>query len=207
MKQPAEDLVEDIRQCRVCRDAPRGLPLPDEPRPVLQFSPTARILIAGQAPGNLARKTGRPFTDPSGDTLREWLGIDSAVFYDPTRIAIVPMGFCFPGTAPRGGDFPPRPECAPQWRAKVLSLLEDIELVCLVGRYALDWHLPEHRKTPLAELVRTGPHFRQDRNVPHWPLPHPSWRTRSWRKRNLWFEETLLPELRLAIAATLHSNG
>jgi uracil-DNA glycosylase len=135
-------LAGDIRACRVCRDAPRyGAPLPHEPRPVFQVSTSARLCIAGQAPGVRVHASGRPYTDPSGVRLRSWLGIKEEIFYDPQTVAIVPMGFCFPGLDGKGGDLPPRRECAELWRERLFERLPSLELILLVGQYALKWHL------------------------------------------------------------------
>jgi uracil-DNA glycosylase len=166
---------------------------------VLRAKASARILIAGQAPGTRVHQSGMPFTDPSGDRLREWMGVDSETFYDDTRIAIVPMGFCFPGLDAKGGDRPPRKECAPAWRKELLAHLDQVELTLLVGSYAQAWHLGAARKASLSETVNGfreyGPRFV--------PLPHPSWRNNAWLKKNPWFDEELLPHLRQRISAIL----
>lgn len=191
-----DSLLNDIRACRICRDEPQGSVLPHEPRPVVQVSKSAKVLIAGQAPGTRVHESGRPFTDPSGDRLRQWMGIDNDVFYDETRIAIVPMGFCFPGLDKRGGDLPPRPECAPHWRSKLLSHLPSIELVLVIGQYAQAWHLGPLRKQSLTETVL---HWRETYAALKpsvIALPHPSWRNNTWLKKNPWFEEEVLPVLR-----------
>ena len=195
-------LVAEIRRCRICRDAPRGRPLPHEPRPVLQPSATARILIAGQAPGIRVHASGRPFTDPSGDRLRLWLGTGPDIFYDPTRIAILPMGFCFPGLSAKGSDLPPRPECAAAWRARLLALMPQVELVICLGAHAAHWHLGGTWPGSLGAAVAG---WRQwlERSPPVFVLPHPSWRNNSWLKANPWFEVELLPVLRQAVAARL----
>src|SRR5215213_4660518 len=137
-------LAASLRACRVCRDAPRhGGPLPHEPKPILQGSATARLYIASQAPGTRAHASGVPFRDPSGVRLRHWLDLDEATFYDPSRVAIVPMGSCFPGQDRKGGDLPPRRECAPEWRGPLFRALPDLELILLIGQYAQAWHLAE----------------------------------------------------------------
>jgi uracil-DNA glycosylase len=185
-----------IRACRICRDAPRGKPLPHEPRPVLQVSTTARLALCGQAPGTRVHASGKPFTDPSGDRLRLWTGLSNEVFYDPARVAIVPMGFCFPGLDAKGADLPPRRECAPTWHADLFAALPHIELVLLIGTYAQTWHLGKERRASLTETVadwqaifnRPGPRR-------YLPLPHPSWRNTGWLKRHPWFEADLLPVL------------
>ena len=185
-------LTADIRACRLCVDSPKGRALPHEPRPVFRVSQTARICIAGQAPGTRVHASGTPFTDPSGDRLRDWMGVTSEEFYDVSRIAIVPMGFCFPGLDAKGGDLPPRRECAPRWRAPLFELMPQIEMVLAVGQYAQAWHLGAARKKSLTETVAAWQEF-YPRCL---PLPHPSWRNNAWLKRNLWFEKELLPVLK-----------
>jgi uracil-DNA glycosylase len=196
-----EALLADIASCRICRDAPLGGPanaLPHEPRPVCVASSRAPILIAGQAPGTRVHQSGRPFTDPSGDRLRDWLGVDEAQFYDPDNFAIVPMGFCFPGQDAKGGDLPPRRECAPAWRARVMEQMPHLKLILVIGQYAHAWHLGNLRQKSLTETVlnwktimaRSGP------GCVVLPLPHPSWRNSGWIRKNPWFEAELLPELK-----------
>jgi uracil-DNA glycosylase len=202
---PLEDLLTDLRACRLCRDAPAAgqPPLPHEPRPIIQASATARLCIASQAPGVRAHASGRPFMDPSGVRLRGWLGVDEATFYDAARIAIVPMGHCFPGQDAKGGDLPPRPECAQRWRAPVFARLPALELILCIGQYAQGWHLPE-RRAGLTDTVRDWRailgHSRKPRIL---PMPHPSWRNNGWLKANPWFEAELLPELRRQLAGLL----
>ena len=191
-----ETLIGEIRACRICRDAPDGLALPHEPRPVVQVGETAKLLIAGQAPGTRVHQSGRPFTDPSGDRLRQWLGIGNEVFYDPARVAIVPMGFCFPGQDKRGGDLPPRRECARHWRQELLAKLPAIELVLLIGQYAQAWHLGSLRKATLTETVCNWRETYELLNPPVIALPHPSWRNNTWITNNPWFEQDVLPVLR-----------
>ena len=197
-------LEREIHACRLCRDAPSGRPLPHEPRPVLQVSTTARLAICGQAPGTRVHVSGRPFTDPSGDRLRAWIGLDPETFYDARRVAIVPMGFCFPGLDAKGGDLPPRRECARTWHADVFAALPQIELVLLVGAYAQAWHLGD-RCGP--SLTATVANWRAIRAWPgsrkYVPLPHPSWRNNGWVKRNSWFEADLLPVLRADVKAAI----
>ena len=187
------DLHDEIRACRSCAPA-----LDHEPRPILQIDPRARILIAGQAPGRRAHEAGVPFDDPSGDLLRDWMGVTRDLFYDATRVAIVPMGFCYPGTG-RSGDLPPRPECAPQWRARVLHALPRVELTLVVGRYAMTEHLGLAGRASLTDAVRNW--------RAHWPerlpLPHPSPRNRPWLAKNPWFEAEVVPALRKRIGALL----
>ncbi len=181
---PFAVLLDEIRACRLCE---KHLPL--GARPVLQVHPKARILIAGQAPGKRVHETGIPFDDLSGDRLRDWMEIDRETFHDPRRIAVLPMGFCYPGTGP-SGDQPPRPECAPAWRERLLNELDHIRLTLVIGQYAQAWHLSKTYNT-LTETVR------------HWhkfapavfPLPHPSPRNNIWLKRNPWFTEELQPVL------------
>ena len=196
-------LVEDIRACRVCRDAPRyGPALSHEPRPVFQVSPSARICIAGQAPGVRVHASGRPYTDPSGVRLRSWLGIGEGIFYDPEIVAVVAMGFCFPGLDNKGGDLPPRRECAELWRKPMFALLPNLELILLVGQYAQKWHLgPKLVGKSLSETVaRWRDIYRVSDHPRLVPMPHPSWRNNAWLKRNPWFETELLPVLRADIA-------
>lgn len=190
-------LTARVRACRLCREAPApGKPaLPHEPRPVLQVSSTARILIAGQAPGTRVHASGRPFTDPSGDRLRAWMGIGEEVFYDPARLAIMPMGFCFPGLDARGGDLPPRIECAPAWRAELMAVMPQVECVLAIGMYAQAWHLAGLQKKTLTETVRAWREYHALRPVRVIPMPHPSWRNTGWLKKNPWFEQELVPVL------------
>ena len=196
-------LYRTIRACRICRDAPLGRPLPIEPNPVLALSSTARIVVAGQAPGNLADKTTKPFNDPSGIRLRDWMGIDAAVFYDPARIAIVPMGFCFPGYDGKGGDLPPRRECRATWHARVMAAMPQVELVLAIGLHAQRFHIAGGGARSLTETVEDwravlagGGRFAKVL-----PLPHPSWRNNAWLKRHPFFETDLLPELKRRVAA------
>ena len=185
-------LLAEVRGCRVCAAA-----LPLGPRPVLRAAASARLLLIGQAPGTKVHASGKPWTDASGDRLRQWLDLDSATFYDTRRIAIVPMGFCYPGVLPRGGDRPPRPECAPLWHPRIAAALPRIALTVPIGQYAQAWYLGERRKRTLTETVA---HWR-DYLPGHLPIPHPSWRTLGWQRRNPWFDEELLPELRRLVHA------
>lgn len=186
-------LLTQIRACTLCAEH-----LPLGPRPVVQAQASARILIAGQAPGTKVHATGIPFNDPSGERLRAWLGLPREVFYDASQVALVPMGFCYPGRG-GGGDLPPRPECAATWRAALLAQLPHIELTILLGRYALDYHLPGARRSSVTECVQA---WRE-----HWPqtavLPHPSPRNTGWLQRNAWFEAELLPVLRARVQQLL----
>ncbi len=202
MQDGLNTLLRELRACRVCRDAPlRGPPLPHEPRPVIQASATARLCIAGQAPGTRVHASGRPFTDPSGVRLRQWLGLDEARFYDASRVAIVPMGHCFPGLDAKGSDLPPRAECAPLWRDRVFTALPSVELVLAIGQYAQAWHLGPARGATLSQTVAQWRAI-LDRPVRPQviPLPHPSWRNNGWLRKHPWFEEELLPVLRVEVA-------
>ncbi len=192
MNEAAANLHSHIAACTLCAEH-----LPLGPRPVVQFSQNSRILIIGQAPGTKVHASGVPWDDDSGDRLREWLGLDKERFYDPETLALMPMGFCYPGKA-SGGDAPPRKECAPQWHDQVLSILPSDRLTLLVGSYAQAAYLPETRKQSLTERVKDGAKF-----APVFPLPHPAWRVRMWIAKNPWFESETLPRLRRAIAEIL----
>lgn len=208
MPEDAEALAAEIRACRVCRDAPRGAVLPHEPRPVLVVSSTAKILIAGQAPGTRVNATGIPFNDPSGDRLRDWLGVDRDRFYDPGTFAILPMGFCFPGRDAAGGDMPPRRECAPLWRPRLMAAMPQIELVLAVGLHAQAWHLGAARSASLTETVRDWRSVFAASTTPAMlPLPHPSWRNSGWLKRNPWFGTEFLPFLKEEIARRVGADN
>lgn len=179
------------------------MPLPHEPRPVLQVSSKARLCVCGQAPGTRVHHSGQPFTDPSGDRLRSWMGIGKEVFYDADKLAIVPMGFCFPGLDAKGGDLPPRPECRAAWHDRLFAAMPQIELVLVIGQYAQAYHLGAARDKSLTETVANWrAHFEARREgLPAvLPLPHPSWRNNSWLKKNPWFDEELLPVLRREVA-------
>ncbi|MBM9402203.1 uracil-DNA glycosylase family protein [Gluconacetobacter azotocaptans] len=192
------ELDDFLRQVRACTACAANLPL--GPRPILHISRTARILIASQAPGTRVHETGISFNDASGDRLRGWLGIDRDVFYDTRRIALVPMGMCYPGRLPNGGDRPPRPECAPLWRDRILAMMPDIRLTLLVGSYAQAAVLGPGR---VEDRVRN---FR-DVMPRYFPLPHPSWRTGAWERRTPWFATDVLPALRAAIRPLLEADG
>jgi uracil-DNA glycosylase len=201
-----EQLLRSIRNCTVCRDKPLyPPPLPHEPRPVLQAGAGASLCIVGQAPGMRVHSSGRPYTDASGIRLRTWLGLDEKTFYDTQRVAIVPMGFCFPGYDRHGGDLPPRRECRELWHDQVLTQLRSVELVILIGQYAQRWHLPkELTRTGVTETVRRWREIYRvtdQRRVV--PLPHPSWRNNAWLARNPWFETELLAELRADVLSVL----
>lgn len=201
MSQTLDHLLSEIRACRVCRTAPRGAPLAHEPRPVVRATATARILIAGQAPGTKVHASGKPFDDRSGDRLRAWMNVAADVFYDDSRIAIAPMGFCFPGQDAKGGDLPPRKECAPLWRQRLMQEMRAVDLVLLVGTYAQRWYVPDSPGVSLTEMVRSGPRpLLHPRAALAIPLPHPSWRNTGWLKTNPWFETDILPVLRRNVA-------
>ncbi len=187
-------LLAEIRACRLCEAE-----LPLGPRPVLRARPGARLLIVGQAPGTKVHESGIPWNDKSGERLRDWLQTEPEIFYDEARIAIVPMGFCYPGREDRGGDKPPRPECAPAWHPRLQAALPKVELTLLVGLYAQARYLGEERKANLTETVRAW----RDYLPAYLPLPHPSWRNTAWLKRNPWFETELLPELRTRVRALI----
>lgn len=191
-------LEQRIGACRICRDAPTHMPpLPHIPRPVAWLSSSAKVLIAGQAPGTKVHASGKPFDDRSGDRLREWLGVSRETFYDRDNFAILPMGFCFPGQDAKGGDLPPRRECAPTWREEAMGVMPQIRLVLAIGQYAQTWHLGKLRRKTLTETVGAWREiYDLTRARPVVPLPHPSWRTIGWARKNPWFEEELLPFLR-----------
>ena len=190
-----ELLLSEVRRCRIC-----AAELPLGPNPVVQCSDSARILIAGQAPGSRVHASGIPFDDPSGERLRDWMGIGREVFYDAARIAILPMGFCYPGTG-KSGDLPPRPECAAQWRQPLLAQMPRIELTLVLGQYAQRYHLPAQARS-LTEQVRRW----RDGWPAVIPLPHPSPRNNRWLSQNPWFSSELLPELKARINQILESK-
>lgn len=167
--------------------------LPYEPKPIFQYNPKARILIAGQAPGHKAHKSGIPFDDASGDRLRDWMGIDKTVFYDAKRIAILPMGFCFPGRG-KTGDLPPMSICKQTWHKQLLENLTQLQITLVIGKYALEYHLGKSNKT-LTDVVSEWRSYLPS----HIPLPHPSPRNNRWLKQNPWFEKELLPILKKRI--------
>jgi uracil-DNA glycosylase len=196
-------LVAEVRACRICADTPEKAPLPHMPRPVLQVSSEARLCICGQAPGTRVHQSGRPFTDPSGDRLRAWMGIGEDVFYDPGKLAIVPMGFCFPGLDTKGGDLPPRTECRNTWHDRLFAAMPQVELILVIGQYAQAYHLGEERQKSLTETVANWKrHFEgaAEGRPKVLPLPHPSWRNNAWLKKNPWFEIELLPVLQREVA-------
>lgn len=189
---PFPELVSRVRACTLCADS-----LPCGPRPVIQLSESARLLVVGQAPGRRVHETGLPFNDPSGDRLRQWLDLSREEFYDEQKLAILPMGFCYPGTG-KSGDLPPRPECAPAWRQVLLERLPNVALTLVIGQYAHAWHLPNAARS-VTENVRQ---WRQ-----YWPnlvpMPHPSPRNNLWLRRNPWFEEEVIPPLQSRIRSLL----
>ena len=196
MQQKLESLLREVRNCRHCIDH-----LPLGPRPVFQLHSSARILIVGQAPGKKVHETGIPFNDPSGNRLREWMGVDRETFYNENLIALLPMGFCYPGTG-TSGDLPPRPECADLWREKLLACIDHIELTLVIGQYAHRYHLAGRLKKNLTETVRAWRDY--------WPslipLPHPSPRNNRWLRNNPWFESTLVPALQERTQAILRDT-
>ncbi|MFP4519728.1 MAG: uracil-DNA glycosylase family protein [Oceanicaulis sp.] len=194
MAEPFEDMARAARACRVCQ------PVLSHPvRPVLRGSTSAVIRIIGQAPGTRVQASGKPFTDPSGERLRRWLRMSDAEFYDETRVAITPMGLCFPGLDAKGGDRPPRRECAPLWQPRADAALPNVKLTVLIGAYAQAWHLGGEASKTLTDTVagwrRWAPRV--------FPTPHPSWRNNAWLKKNPWFEAELLPVLRDRVRALL----
>ncbi|WP_341991680.1 uracil-DNA glycosylase family protein [Azorhizobium sp. AG788] len=211
---PLDGLLAQIRACRRCVDAPLGAPLPHAPRPVLRASATARILVASQAPGTKVHLTGITFNDASGDRLRDWMGVTWDEFYDESRVAIIPMGFCFPGQDAAGGDLPPRRECGATWHDRLFAQLPTFDLVLAIGRPAQLYQLrrlgrQDQIAPTLTETVARWRQVRASSAVPPkvYALPHPSWRNTGWIKRNPWFEAELLPELRADIATALRAVG
>jgi len=190
-------LLEQVRHCTICAE---NLPL--GPRPIVQLGAGSPVLIAGQAPGRKVHESGIPFDDASGERLRRWMGVSPEIFYDPDKVSILPMGFCYPGKG-KSGDLPPRPECAPQWRANLMSHLCNLQMTLVIGQYAMDYHLPG-KKRSVTESVRQW-----RKSWPHIvPMPHPSPRNNRWLGANPWFEQELVPELQEKIAElVLHQSG
>ncbi|MCB1971544.1 MAG: uracil-DNA glycosylase family protein [Geminicoccaceae bacterium] len=186
-------LLEDIRACRHCE---KYLPL--GPRPIIRAQTSARILLIGQAPGTKVHASGIPWNDASGDRLRLWMGLDRETFYDESRVAIMPMGFCYPGKG-QSGDLPPRPECAPLWHGRVMAHLPNLELILLVGSYAIHYYLKSGKKQTLTDSVRNW----RDAPSPYLPLPHPSPRNIAWFKRNPWMDNELIPYMKDRVGALL----
>ena len=199
MKQPLNALATDISACRICAERFRKTHTAHKPRPVVWFQSSARILIAGQAPGARVHASGKPFDDRSGDRLRDWMGVTSDTFYDTNRIAILPMAFCFPGYNAKGSDLPPPPICARTWRKRSMETLSRIRLTLLIGGYAQSWHLGLPRSAKVSDTVRNWAEHLPDAV----PLPHPSWRNTGWLKKNPWFERDLLPVLRNRVQESL----
>jgi uracil-DNA glycosylase len=194
-----EKLIHDIEACRICADRFAATKTAHEPRPVIRMANGARILIAGQAPGLRVHETGLPFNDPSGERLRDWMGIDRETFYDPKSCAIVPMAFCFPGYDAKGSDLPPPKICAETWQAQVMEALGEVRLALYIGGYAQRWHMGG-REGVTARVQNWRAYAPQV-----FPLPHPSWRNTAWLKKNPWFEAELLPELRAAVQRSLQA--
>jgi uracil-DNA glycosylase len=190
-------LLREVRACQLCV---ANLPL--GPRPVLQLASTARLLIIGQAPGSKVHHSGIPWNDASGDRLRDWLQLDPSVFYDDARVAILPMGFCYPGAADNQGDMPPRPECAPHWHERLLRHLPDLQMTLLVGQYAQRHYLGTGRKNSMTETVKAFAAYRPQ----YFPLPHPSWRSRIWMRKHPWYEHSVIPELRKAVRKAIRGR-
>jgi len=196
MAEDLDALLREIRGCRICANA-----LSRGPRPILRAGKTAKLAIVSQAPGVRAHDTGLTFNDASGNRLRDWLGLDRDTFYDESKVAIVPMGFCFPGYNAQGHDLPPRKECARTWRARLFAVLPEFPLVVLVGSYAQSWHLKERAKENMSATVTAWREY-----APRFvPLPHPSWRNNAWIKRHPWFEAELLPYLRRRVGRILRT--
>ncbi|PLS22543.1 uracil-DNA glycosylase family protein [Neptunicoccus cionae] len=190
------DHIRNIRACRLCAERFAVTKTAHRPRPVVWLSQTARIMVVGQAPGARVHASGRPFTDASGDRLRQWMGVDSATFYDQDKVAIFPMAFCFPGYDAKGSDLPPPKICADHWRADTLALMPQVRLTLLVGGYAQKWHLgAKSMSETVANWQKYDPYII--------PLPHPSWRNTSWLKKNPWFETDLIPHLRHRVTELL----
>jgi uracil-DNA glycosylase len=191
---PLDAVLSDIAACRACAGE-----LPHEPRPVVRVSAETRLLICGQAPGRRVHESGLPFDDRSGDVLRGWLGVDRETFYGDRRIGVAAMAFCFPGTNPKGGDYPPPPRCAQLWRPSLLAQLPKVELTLLVGSYAQRWRLPLTQKQSMTETIARWREHLPELIV----LPHPSWRNIAWLRRNPWFEDEVTPYLRARVADLL----
>lgn len=189
-----EALIGEIRACRACAG------IIPEPRPVVWVTPQTKLLICGQAPGRRVHESGRPFTDASGERLRDWMGVDYETFYADKRIGVAAMAFCFPGTNPKGGDFPPPPRCAELWRRRLMDSLPKVELTLLVGSYAQKWALGDRMRATMTETVA---HWRDFAPAGYLPMPHPSWRNTAWLKRNPWFELDVIPYLRRRVAEML----
>ena len=191
-----QQLLTEIRNCTLCKKV-----LPNPPKPVIRASEASKILIIGQAPGQKVQNSGIPWDDASGDNLRKWLGVDKPTFYNEQLFALIPMGFCYPGTG-KSGDLPPRPECAPLWHQQVLQLMPDIKLTLLIGQYAQNYYLKNTSKKTLTETVKNYRLY-----LPHYlPLPHPSPRNNIWQKRNSWFKEDVIPQLQENVKLLLNEK-
>lgn len=188
-----KNLLKDIRQCTICEAH-----LPLGPRPIVSAHKDSKIVIIGQAPGLKVHTTGIPWDDPSGKQLRKWLDVTEELFYDETKIALVPMGFCYPGKG-KSGDLPPRPECAPQWHQKLLDQMPNLQLVILIGMYSQKYYLKEKAKRTLTETVAEYKTYLPN----YFPLPHPSPRNRFWLTKNPWFEKEVIPELQEKVSQIL----
>lgn len=197
LQRSLDRLLAEVRACRVCQAH-----LPLGARPVLQAAATARLLIVGQAPGTRVHASGIPWDDPSGDRLRQWMSVDRPAFYDPGRVAIIPMGFCYPGRG-KAGDLPPRPECASLWLQRLRDHLPSVQLTLLIGQYAQAHYLAGRRKRTLTETVRAWREYAPD----YLPLPHPSGRNNIWLRRNPWFESEVVPQLRRTCRKLLRSRA
>lgn len=197
MSKKLKSLLKEISECRLCEEH-----LPLGPRPIVQANTKAKILIVGQAPGRKVHETGIPFNDPSGDRLRDWMGIDKTVFYNDSKIALLPMGFCYPGTG-KSGDLPPRPECAEAWREQLLKLLPKIELTLVIGQYAHKYHLGDTQKKNLTETVKAWKEYWDKELL---PLPHPSPRNNVWLRKNDWFEKAILPTLKSRVSSLIRKG-
>ena len=204
-----DKLSRKVSACTLCEDLPLG------PKPIFQFGADAKILVAGQAPGQITHQRGRPFDDASGVRLRQWLGVDEDTFYDPSQFAVIPMGFCYPGKG-KSGDLPPRPICAKTWQHELLGQLKQLELVVVIGQYALQWHLGVKRSQAITPVVKNWRHYQSidvkcsenvdngiENPVSYFPLPHPSPRNNIWLKKNPWFEKELVPELQAKVNQVL----
>ena len=191
-------VLAEARACTAC-----AAELPHPPRPVLRAAAGARLMIVGQAPGTKVHETGIPWNDRSGDRLRDWLGLDHDGFYDEARVAIMGMGFCYPGRLERGGDRPPRPECAPYWHPLLRPHFAAVRLTLLVGSYAIRHYVPQSRAAPMSAILARWREFLPERFI----LPHPSWRTTAWERANPWFAGELLPELRSLVAHAVAGSG
>ena len=189
-------LLREVRACQMCSAS-----LPLGPRPVLQIASNARLLIIGQAPGSKVHQSGIPWSDLSGDRLRDWMKLDKSDFYDKAKVAILPIGFCYPGAGESQGDRPPRPECAPLWHERLLKYLPNLEVTLLVGQYAQRHYLGSRRMGSMTETVKAfaayGPQF--------FPLPHPSWRSGLWMRKHTWFEQSVIPVLRKVVKSAIRA--